>query len=88
PEYPKNCPQDCELDPWVPGDCSETCGDGVRTFTRQIRVPPAYEGAACGNLTKTEPCKEKECPVHCELHQWSSWGACDTTCGPGVQTRT
>ena len=44
--------------------CSKTCGDGVRTKTRQCNNPaPLHGGIDCsGNSAETQACKEKDCP--------------------------
>jgi len=86
----EECPVDCVLSDWSPWkECSATCGDGTKTRERNVTVAAQHGGKACeGALEATEGCKEKECPVHCELSDWSAWSACSTTCGKGTRNRS
>ena len=52
----------CEWGEWSLGDCSAECGTGTRTKTRVKTVDEANGGACIGEPTKTEECKDKECP--------------------------
>lgn len=76
PNAPKN-------QPWSQwSSCSQTCTyiDGV-SGTR-IRK---QEGI-CGNpaITEQESCNNHKC---CYESKWTVWGACSTSCGPGIQSR-
>ncbi|KAL5005950.1 hypothetical protein ScPMuIL_017108 [Solemya velum] len=81
------CPVDGEWTPWVPGNCSVTCGTGEQDFSRTCTNPaPANGGADCDDVSyKTEECVEDPCPVD---GGWSEWteGPCDVTCGTGNRT--
>ena len=77
------------------GACSKTCGDGgTRTRAYEVVTPAAYGGAVCKTGTHTsadgeiesDVCFVKECPIDC-AGSWSSWSACDKTCGGGEETR-
>ena len=69
--------------------CSATCGDGTKTRSRSVSVDAQHGGRACeGALEASENCKDKECPIHCELSDWTGWGACSTTCGEGTRSRS
>ncbi|XP_019614875.1 PREDICTED: uncharacterized protein LOC109462743 [Branchiostoma belcheri] len=59
-----------EWQPW--GDCSATCGGGVKTRTRTCS--DQYGGNTCvGRSTETRACAETPCPVWSE---WSGWTKC------------
>lgn len=79
------------------GACSVSCGEGTttRVLSRSCTNPsPQYGGKDCiGGYTKTEtkPCNDRECPVDGGWDTFEAagdWGACSTTCGDGLQTRT
>merc|ERR1719331_2370914 len=62
------------------GACSATCGAGMRTRVRTVtEVPAGTGGKQCDDLvvgTKTQEtaaCNVKECPVDCQLSQWTAW---------------
>ena len=59
---------------WEP--CSAQCGGGTR-----LRIKEPCGDESC--LTESESCSEQMC-------QWSEWsgGACSTTCGAGLATRS
>ncbi|XP_078691970.1 thrombospondin-2-like [Branchiostoma floridae x Branchiostoma belcheri] len=71
-----------EWQPW--GDCSATCGGGVKTRTRTCS--DQYGGNTCvGRSTETRACAETPCPVWSE---WSGWTKC-RRCGKSrTRTRT
>ena len=56
---------DCEWNPWVLGECSESCGKGTRIDTRTKNVTEAH-GGECETVdtldTITEDCNLQECP--------------------------
>lgn len=79
--------QDCIVSDWVPGECSVSCGGGVRALTREITTPKSVGGAACPVLTASEDCNKQECPVDCILEDWNGWSACTAKCGGGVTER-
>jgi len=80
---------DCEVSDFGEwSECSETCGDGTQTRTRTITQDPMHNGAACPELVETQTCKIQECPVHCEMSDWSDFSECSETCGEGVRART
>ncbi|KAH9512247.1 hypothetical protein Btru_041267 [Bulinus truncatus] len=81
---------DCMVTPWSEWTpCSVTCGKGFITKTRMIKVQPQNGGRQCPKkLMKKKKCKERKCPVSCELSEWSEWSSCSKTCGESsIQVR-
>jgi hypothetical protein len=84
--YP--CPVDCLVGAWGDfGACSTTCGAGTNTATRKVIRAAAYKGKACPALTLSANCKERECPIDCEVNTWYGWSDCTKSCSGGFQTR-
>jgi hypothetical protein len=54
---------DCEWNEWKIGECSQTCGGGERTNTRDKKIREAHGGKECsGSSTITETCNVNDCP--------------------------
>lgn len=84
-----NCPVHGGWSEWsAVGECSHSCGDGVRERQRSCTAPsPANGGNDCaGDNRQWQPCGG-EC-VDCLLSAWAPYGACDAECGGGAQLRT
>ena len=64
----KDVAVNCQWSAWNSGSCSETCGSGVLTKTRNKTVLEAHGGACSGESTATETCNIISCPG-----TWSSW---------------
>ena len=64
---------------------------GFDAYAPKIFYEGAYIAASggfvCPNLEESGQCSTQQCPVHCVVSEWSSWGACSTTCGPGTADR-
>jgi hypothetical protein len=76
------CPVDCVLSAWGAwSSCSVTCGDGVRNQSRTVETEPANGGVECEETFKEESCKLVECPIMCEVADWSDWTPCSVECG-------
>jgi hypothetical protein len=59
------CPIDGKLTDWVDaGECSATCGGGVKTQTRKC-IQPEHGGKSCPDLSMEQEitCNEHECPL-------------------------
>jgi hypothetical protein len=55
-------PIDCVVTAWGPwGACSQTCGGGTQTRSRQIFTAPQNGGAACPALTESQACNTDPC---------------------------
>jgi hypothetical protein len=80
-------PRDCKLSGWQPWTpCKATCGEGYKTRSREVIIPPEYGGSNCSNpLEEVRMCKVKDCPTraskNCEWGFWSEWSACDSMTG-------
>ena len=62
----QECPVDCQWADWKIGDCSETCGDGVRENHRVKLTEALFGGAPCEGKSKaTESCNNGICPEQC-----------------------
>lgn len=81
---------DCEVSQWQSyGDCSLTCGSGLMAQSRHVTVEPAHGGLICPEAyERYVPCNEDPCPIDCGYSEWTVWGTCSPSCGPGSQLRT
>ncbi|XP_039260917.2 uncharacterized protein LOC120337254 [Styela clava] len=66
-------------------DCSATCGDGTQRYTRTCVVNSLEVPDGCDEEMRS--CNEGACPNY-QYGDWTEWGPCDNTCGPGKWTRT
>ncbi|XP_071042320.1 spondin-1 isoform X3 [Parasteatoda tepidariorum] len=57
---------DCLLNPWSEWTpCSKSCGQGgTQQRTKTVKVPPKYNGAACGPKIERKYCTLPPCPMH------------------------
>lgn len=85
------CDVDCQVGPWSQWSaCSRPCGGGSRRRTREITRVPQGNGKACRDLVEEAPCATTPCEAmvgqavpDCVWGEWSEYGPCDATCGPG-----
>ena len=58
-----DCIVNCEWSNWTIGNCTESCGGGVRTSTGTEKVSSAHGGEKCkGDSFIPERCNDQECP--------------------------
>jgi hypothetical protein len=86
-------PLTCEFEwgPWSP--CSTSCGVGWRYREPVIDVEAFCGPPACPKTLEWGGCNEDvECPVDCDVGEWSPWDRCTGgtpgACGDGTKTRT
>jgi len=91
---------DCDITPFVPGECSVPCDDacpdkknpygcgGWQTLTRSILVRANEFGVKCPGLTRKRKCNQFKCPVDCVMSKWSGWSKCSKACEGGTKGRT
>ncbi|KAL8437124.1 hypothetical protein Efla_007095 [Eimeria flavescens] len=85
------CDIDCQLGTWSQwSPCSKPCGGGTRRRTREVTRVPQGNGKPCGELFEEGPCATTPCEAlegqavaDCVWGEWSPFGPCDATCGPG-----
>merc|ERR1719313_2368879 len=87
--------QDCQVGDWTAGQCSKKCMSnaddqpGTQNLTRKRVIEGTQFGAACPALSQTVSCNEGvQCPVDCQMSEWSGWAKCSRRCGGGEQYRT
>jgi len=93
----KNYNCDCKYNDWVNawGECMDkadqviSCGDGFKHETREIKWEKRNDGADCdlADAKRTEECNAGCCPVNCEWHEWSAWGACPEVCSDEPESK-
>lgn len=84
------CPIDGGFSQWSDwSSCSVTCGMGERNRTRYCNNPfPKYSGKNCSGInSEAELCLTSLCPIDGEWNSWSSWSACNVSCGGGKRDR-
>merc|ERR1719329_1729212 len=91
---------DCDVDAWVPNECSVSCDDncpdandpyacgGWQQIHRKVVVAPDNCGLQCPDLSRSKKCNQVKCPMDCSMSEWSGWSKCTADCEGGVQGHT
>ena len=89
---PVNCTQDCVVSAWGQWDqqCSNTCGDSLKTRHRTVLKQPVGLGRSCPSLVDKQLCHEPACLSF--TWKLGIWSTCKLTsqagvCGNGTQSR-
>ena len=77
---------------WSPWRCVTSCGNKFASRHRSLVSVQNLGGKACPALRNmadgaSKGCHQPACPVDCKVTGWGDWGACSTSCGPGVSKK-
>lgn len=89
--YSGPCPINGGFSNWeVWGDCSTTCGGGMKTRKRKCDNPiPAFGGNNCSNpFSEVQNCNSFPCAIDGKFSEWSDWSICSSSCGGGSMSRS
>ncbi|XP_058941677.2 properdin-like isoform X1 [Pocillopora verrucosa] len=72
------------------GECSATCGGGIKERSRTCtNPPPSGGGAQCsGSAKETMVCNVEPCAVNGGWSEFGPFGECSATCGGGIKERS
>jgi len=85
----QTCATPCTVGDWGAwGDCSATCGGGLKYQNRSITANATNGGSACPTLTQSTACNSQGCPVNCVWYPFGNFTPCTVTCGGGTQYQT
>lgn len=80
------CPVHCTVSDWgAYGNCSHTCGRGLRVRSRDITQHPNSEGYICPALYMQQECNPHSCPIDCKVSHWGAFSGCTSTCGKDAE---
>jgi len=79
---------DCEVSDWQKGECSVSCGGGIRQDTRNVIAHKTGNAVGCPPLSAASSCNTHKCPIDCRVDSWSEWSECSAECGGGVMERS
>jgi hypothetical protein len=75
-----SCPVHCEVGGWGQyTPCTKSCGFGEKRRQRTVVKQAAHGGDDCPELVEQTACHERDCPVDCEMTDWSAWTSCHAT---------
>jgi len=82
------CKADCSMTKWGGWSaCDRSCGNGYSFRNRTITSAAVMGGAGCNHTTESMRCNEHDCPVDCEVTDWSVATHCTRSCGGGWEHR-
>jgi hypothetical protein len=82
------CPVGCTVTSWGEfGDCTKTCGTGLKVRRRTITWQSTSPGSVCPMLEEVKECNTEHCAIDCVVSNFGKWSTCDRTCGGGMQYR-
>ena len=67
------------------GDCSVSCGGGLRFRIRQCLGGTPGVGNCVGDFSQSQVCMSQQCGAG--WRQWSQWSTCSNSCDEGQQIR-
>lgn len=79
---------DCIVGPWSEWACDVPCGLGLGTRSRTVLQAGAPGGLPCPELSQEVECYGGELCEECTVTEWSDWGVCSASCGPGTRSRS
>jgi len=83
----QSCEVNCnhEWNEWT--ECSATCSGGTRSRTWANMAPFSEDATRCP-YREEETCNTHDCPIACEVSEWTGLSTCSRLCGGGVWNRT
>eukprot|EP01084_Bolivina_argentea_P217140 368746_1 len=77
---------DCSVSMWTEwATCSEPCGLGVASRTRDIGVNAGPGGKSCPPLRDQKECNLGQCAPQCHATEWQKQTDCSKSCGGGIE---
>ena len=73
-----------DFDEWTA--CTEQCGGGVQSRSREVIFAARFGGTACPKLFEERNCNAAPCPVACGF-SIQPWSECSKSCAGGSQVR-
>ncbi|CAK8681977.1 unnamed protein product, partial [Clavelina lepadiformis] len=87
----KDCTVDCQVSEWSSwSKCSHSCDIGNQQRQKYVIKEAQHGGLPCPeeqSMKEMRTCTMMDCPMDCEISEWSSWSACSQSCGDGRQER-
>jgi len=82
------CESVCKMSFWTPwSSCTKSCGTGIIERTRSRTDGDGKYDESCGEEKQKLHCNTHDCPVECQMTEWTAWSFCTSPCGGGVQAR-
>jgi len=78
------CPDEIWSDFGEFGQCSKSCGGGIKSKSRTCYMGNPGDEGCPGSDIISATCNPQACSFY---DQWSSWGDCSVTCGTGTRSQ-